>query len=98
MESHRTNFVGQGAARSLDELRRLLAAICDEIPEVAFASTEELAQWLRTEDPGWIDPRPLSRLHAALLRLYETAMLRKLAWLTGLVFPGWLIARATGGR
>lgn len=57
--------------------------------------TEQLARVLTNRNPDWVEQRLGRRLHVWLMRLGELSHLRKLAWLTGWIVPGWLVWKLT---
>ena len=97
LETHRFNFLGpdSGQKNTLAELEKLLQRALDMYPDLAFISTENLARVLSTRDPDWVESRLSRRIHVWLARLRESSRLRKLAWLTGWIVPGWLVWKLT---
>lgn len=97
-ETHRFNFLGQEQqrTRALAALRELLTRVLENHPRLSFLSTEKLAQILRHRDPEWVEQEPGCRLHVWLNRLGDFTRLRKLAWLSGLIVPAWLVWKLTG--
>lgn len=93
LETHRFNFIGdvQVAERALTELDRLLGSALRSFAALRFVSTAELAQSWRTRDPKWVDTRYSARLLYWLRRAHAVPRLRKLAWASGMVAPGWLL-------
>ena len=98
LESHRFNFLGSDERRtnSLAELEKLLQRSLDIHPDLAFMSTEKLARVLITRNPDWVEHRLARRIHVGLARLGDSSRMRKLAWLTGWIIPGWLVWKLTG--
>lgn len=99
LETHRANFLGDpaNAEAAARELERLLDLALERFPNVAFLSTEELASRMRLEDP-WLVERGLGvRLHVWLRRLWRVGRLRKLACVSGAIFPGYLLYALTRG-
>jgi len=98
LESHRFNFLGsdERLTNALAELEKLLRLALDIHPDLAFLSTEKLARILVTRNPKWVELRLARRIHVWLARLGESSRLRKLAWLTGWIVPGWLLWKLTG--
>ena len=97
LETHRANFLGAHAARSLEELDRLLAAAKAAFPALRFMSTAELASHYRQRS-ALVEQRLGPRLHCILSRLARCSRLRMLAWASGLAIPAglvWLATRAT---
>lgn len=97
LETHRDNFINDelAAADSLAQLDRLLATALQRFPDLRFMSTDELASALRARDAGLVESRVARRVHAWLVRLSENDRLRKLAWVTVLAIPAWLLLMAT---
>ena len=96
LETHRFNFIGapESVEHSLAELGAMLARARETLPGLRFASVEEIAQALRTRDPGWVLQTWPARTFVALRRLARVRRLRKLALLTGLVVPVGLVHMA----
>ena len=97
LETHRFNFLGseERQTNALAELAKLLQGALDIHPDLAFMSTEKLARVLITRDPDWVELRLARRIHVWLTRLSESSRLRKLAWLSGWIVPGWLVWKLT---
>lgn len=96
LETHRVNFLENAAAAdALGELNRLFTLALRSFPDVRFLCTEELASAMCGDDPRLIERRFGSRLHIWLRRLWCVARLRKLAWLTGVIAPAWLLYALT---
>jgi hypothetical protein len=99
-ETHRFNFLGptEQKRRALAELERLLTGAVNDFPELAFLSSEKLAEILTKRDQEWqewLEQRCRRRVHVWLKRLGEFTRLRKLAWITGWVAPAWLVWKLT---
>jgi hypothetical protein len=97
LETHRFNFLGseERQTNALAELEKLLQRALDMYPDLAFMSTEKLAGVLINRDPDWVELRLVRRIHVWLTRLGESSRLRKLAWLSGWIVPGWLVWKLT---
>jgi len=97
LETHRFNFLGsdERQTHALAELEKLLQRALDIHPDLAFMSTEKLAGILKNNDPAWVEQGLGRKLHVWLARLGEIPRLRKLAWLTGWIVPGWLVWKLT---
>lgn len=97
-ETHRFNFLGdeRTVRRSLEQLGAMLREALDAYPSLAFMPTRRLAGLLKDRDPAWIEQRPRRRLHVLLERLGEHGRLRKMAWLTGWIWPVMLVWKLTG--
>jgi hypothetical protein len=100
LETHRANFLGDATVvnAAIKELDRLLALVLEAFPDVQFHSTEELALLMRRQDPQLMERRFSVHLHVWLQRLWEISRLRKLACLTGLIVPAWLLYISTWRR
>ena len=98
LETHRFNFLGseQKRTNALAELEKLLQRALSIHPDLAFISTGKLARVLIARDPDWVEHRLARRIHVWLARLGESSRIRKLAWLTGWIVPGWLVWKMTG--
>ena len=98
LETHRFNFLGtdERQTNALAELEKLLQRALSIHPDLAFMSTQKLARILITRNPDWVEHRLARRIHVWLTRLGDLSRLRKLAWLTGLIIPGWLVWKLTG--
>ncbi|MCK4825376.1 hypothetical protein KA005_57040, partial [bacterium] len=100
LETHRFNFTGEpdAAEAAYRELEKLFAEALALYPDLAFMSTEELAKQLSESDPNLIETRTKRRVHVWLQRLREIPRLTKLASLTGLIVPAFLLFQATKQR
>lgn len=85
LEIHRSNFTQDPAIveRSLSELRRLLDEALTRYPDVAFLSTEAIAQAFSRGDPELLEDRFTRRLNVWLQRWREAPRLWSWAKLTG---------------
>jgi len=97
LETHRINFLGDAALAdaAIRELDRLFALALRAFPNLLFLSTEELASQMRRGDPRLIERRLSARLHIWLRRSWSISRLRKLACLTGVIVPAWLLYAST---
>ena len=97
LETHRLNFVGHAAAADVafEELARALDLVLQRFPDVVFLSTRELVEHIERRDPDLIECGIARRLHIWLLRSSAISRLVKLACLTGIVLPAWLLLQAT---
>lgn len=91
LETHRSNFIGDEATRSLAEIDRLYTLALEHYPDLRFVSTAELGHALREGNPAWIEKGFMARLAACLSRVralrnyWRVARLTGLAWLMNLV-------------
>ena len=85
LEIHRCNFTQDSALaeRSLTELRRVLDEALRRYPDVAFLSTEAIAQAFSRNDPALLEDRFSCRMNAWLQRWREVPRLWSWAKLTG---------------
>jgi len=85
---------------SLAELEKLLIDALATFPNLRFSSTAELAQYMSVRHPDWVEERVTARLHAWLGRIREIPRFAKLARISGLAAPLWvlsLLARPSAG-
>ena len=85
LETHRCNFTRDPALAeaSLRELRRLLDEVLRRCPDVAFLSTEAIAQAFGGGDPSLLEDQFSRRVQAWLQRWRDTSRLWSWAKLTG---------------
>ncbi|MBW2645059.1 MAG: glycosyl hydrolase [Deltaproteobacteria bacterium] len=97
LETHRFNFTGDPAVAesSFEQFEVFFTEALTRYPDINFTSTEELAQGLRKAESNLLEARLISRIHVWLQRLYEVPRLRKLACLSGLIVPAFLMFLAT---
>ena len=93
LETHRFNFIGEPADAALHQLDRLLSEACAAYPALRFLSTQEIAEAMARKDMNLIDTGLRPRLRAWLARIHTLPRLTKLARLTGLVLPLWLLGK-----
>ena len=100
LETHRANFLDDSATAgaAIRELERLLVLSLRAFPDVVFLSTQELGSQMRRGDPRLIERRLSARIHIWLRRLWGLSRLRKLAFLTGVIVPAWLLYLLTWRR
>jgi hypothetical protein len=95
LETHRFNFLGDptqsGAA--LGELNRLLTEACARYPALRFLSTQEIAEAIAHDDRNLIETNVRPRLRAWLARIRTLPRFWKLARLSGLAVPLWLLGK-----
>jgi len=96
LETHRFNFTGLSAQKedTLGEVELLLRSVTERFPHIRFMSTAELASAMTHADPDLVERSPVSRIRIWLARSAQIPRLRKLAWLSGAIFPAWLVYRA----
>lgn len=93
LETHRFNFLGEPADAALYELDRLLSEACAAYPALRFLSTQEIAAAMARKDTELIETSLRPRLRAWLARIHTVPRFTKLARLTGLVLPLWLLGK-----
>lgn len=93
LETHRFNFMGEPADAAFHELERLLSEACIAYPALRFLSTQEIAEAMAHQDMQLIETRLPQRLRAWLERTRTLPHFTKLARLTGLVLPFWLLGK-----
>lgn len=90
VETHRFNFL-QSLDASLVALESGLNSALTAYPALRFISPLELAHAMTARDPAWIETRLMPRLIAWRARLDEIPRFRRVAQLSGLVWPlAWL--------
>lgn len=90
VEIHRFNFL-QSLDVSLAALESGLNSALTACPALRFISPLELAHAITARDPAWIETRLMPRLIAWRARLDEIPRFRRVAQLSGLVWPlAWL--------
>ena len=93
LETHRFNFLGESADAALYELDRLLGEACAVYPALRFLSTQEIAAAMARKDAELIETSLRLRLRAWLARIHTVPRFTRLARLTGLVLPLWLLGK-----
>ena len=90
VETHRFNFL-RSLDASLAALESGLISALTACPTLRFISPLELAHAMTARDPAWIETRLMPRLMAWRARLDEIPRFRRVAQLSGLVWPlAWL--------
>lgn len=93
VETHRFNFVRTGAAEALAELERALDSALVAYPATRFLAPAELAEAMTQRAPDLIEAGFKARLRAWLARIRILPRFWKLARVTGLVVPLWLLGK-----
>ncbi|MEQ1584035.1 MAG: hypothetical protein ABL875_08225 [Candidatus Nitrotoga sp.] len=95
LETHRFNFLGNPAQSkaALAELNRLLTEARARYSELRFLSTQDIADAIADQDTSLIATTPRARIHAWLARISQISRFWKLARLTGLAVPLWLLKK-----
>lgn len=93
LETHRFNFLDEAADVALHELDRLLSEACAAYPALRFLSTQEIAEAMARQGTQLTETSLRPRLRAWLARIHILPRFAKLARLTGLVLPLWLLGK-----
>jgi len=93
LETHRFNFIGESANAAIQELDSLLGKACAAYPTLRFLSTKEIAEAMAHKDAELIETGLHQHLSAWLARIHNLPRFTKLARLTGLVLPLWLLGK-----
>ncbi len=95
LETHRFNFLGNPAQSeaALFELDRLLAQARAQYSELRFLSTLDIAEAIASQDMSLITTAPRTKIHAWLARISRMSRFWKLARITGLIVPLWLLGK-----
>jgi len=95
LETHRFNFLGNPvqSKAALAELNRLLTEARAHFSELRFLSTQDIVDAIASQDTSLITTSPRARIHACLARISQISRFWKLARLTGLVIPLWLLKK-----
>lgn len=67
VETHRFNYLGEGAAAARQALRYALEAALERHPDLRFASSAELGEALLRRDPAWVRTPSLAQGWARLV-------------------------------
>lgn len=95
LETHRFNFLDNPvqSKAALAELDRLLAEVRTHYGELRFLSTREIAKAIANLDSSLIVSTPRVRVNAWLARISQISRFWKLARLTGLIVPLWILRK-----
>jgi hypothetical protein len=91
LETHRFNFIGTAAAASLQALDELLTAARGAYPTLRFLSTEQIAEAMAHADASLLETGLRGRLRSGLVRTHTLPRFARLARLSGLVLPLWIM-------
>jgi hypothetical protein len=98
VEMHRFNFIG--AAEKCDTSLRILEAALKQVqhtfPEIRFMTSLELANAMRTKMPSVVEAKLTPRIRIWLRRIQQIRGFAKLARISGLAVPLWIIGKAAG--
>lgn len=95
LETHRFNFLGDPAqsTAALAELNRLLVEARAHYSKLRFLSTQDIAEAIASQDTSLIITALRARVPAWLARISRVSRFWKLARLTGLVLPLWMLGK-----
>jgi hypothetical protein len=95
LETHRFNFTGPAPQKesALHETELLLRSAVERFPGIRFMATAELAGAMTRADPDLVERSLVPRIRIWLARAARIHRLRKLAWVSGAIVPGWLVYR-----
>jgi hypothetical protein len=95
LETHRFNFLGDPvqSKAALAELDRLLAGARAHYGGLRFLSTREIAGAIANRDSSLIVSTPRARINTWLARISQISRFWKLARLTGLIVPLWILRK-----
>lgn len=96
LETHRFNFLcaPTQSEAALGELNRLLTEACARYPALRFLATQNIAEAMVRDDRELIETELRPRLRAWLARIRMLPRFWKLARLSGLAVPLWLLGKA----
>lgn len=98
VEMHRFNFIG--AAEKCDTSLSLLASALEQLhrtfPEIRFMASQELADAIRAKIPALVETKLTRRIHIWLRRIEQIRGFSKLAKISGLAIPLWVISKVVG--
>ena len=95
LETHRFNFLGNPtqSKAALTELNQLLTEARARYSKLRFLSTQDIVDAIARQDTSLIVTAPRAKIHAWLARISQISRFWKLARLTGLVVPLWLLKK-----
>lgn len=98
VEMHRFNFIGAEEKRdtSLRVLEAALEQLQHTFPEMRFMTSLELANAMRTKMPALVEAKLTPRIRIWLRRIEQIRGFAKLARISGLAVPLWMIGKAVG--
>ena len=98
VEMHRFNFIG--AAEKCDASLRVLKAALEQLrstfPEIRFMTSLDLADAMRTKMPALEETKLIPRFQVWLRRIEQIRGFSKLAKLSGLAVPIWMLNKVLG--
>lgn len=99
VEMHRFNFIGVSEKKcdtSLHVLEAALEQLQHTFPEIRFMTSLELADSMRTKMPVLVEAKLTLRIQIWLRRIEHIRGFAKLARISGLAVPLWMIGKAVG--
>ena len=98
VEMHRYNFIGtpEKCETSLRVLEAALAQLQRTFPKLRFMTSLELAEAIRTRMPALVESKLTPRIRIWLRRIEQIRGFAKLARISGLAIPLWMIGKAVG--
>jgi len=98
VEMHRLNFIG--AAENCESSLRVLEAALEKLqrtfPEIRYMTSLELAEAIGTKMPALVETELTPRIRIWLRRIEQIRGFAKLAKISGLAIPLWMIGKAIG--
>lgn len=96
VEMHRFNFIGvaERCDTCLGVLETALEQLRCTIPEIRFMTSLELADAMRTKIPALVETKPAPRIRIWLRRIEQIRGFSKLATVSGLAIPLWMVGKA----
>jgi len=98
VEMHRFNFIG--AAEKCDSNLRVLETALEQLqyafPVIRFMTSLELAEAMRTKMPALVEAKLTPRIRIWLRRIEQIRGFAKLARISGLAVPLWMIGKVAG--
>ncbi|PWB59929.1 MAG: glycosyl hydrolase [Nitrosomonadales bacterium] len=97
VEMHRFNFIGTAEKRdaSLHALKTALQQLQSGFPDLRFMTSLELAEAIRAKVPVWVETKTVLRINVWLRRIGQIRGFSRLAGISGLAIPLWLIGKVT---
>lgn len=98
VEMHRFNFIGAAEKReaSLRVLEAALEQLQRTFPEIRFMTSLELAEAIRTKMPALVEVKLIPQIRVWLRRIEQIRGFSRLAKISGLAVPLWLIGKVVG--
>ena len=98
VEMHRFNFIG--AAEKCDTSLRALETVLEQLqrtfPEIRFMTSLDLADAMRTKTPVLVEAKLTPRIRIWLRRIEQMRGFVRLAKISGLAVPMWMLRKALG--